>query len=286
MTEKNDLYDEDYTGSGEKLVPDRKKVFLKQKDGENIYRIIPPLKAWADFPAFKGKPSAFFHAQKHAYSHPENDKGFVVYICPKWASGGARHCEDCDESFELRKTGDEADEQVAKSMSAKHVVLCNVVDRDGDDDQAMVLELSAPITEKYAKGKTKFEMLQKIMDNKRNPMNVIHPVTGHDIILEKSGKGQFGTSYSMEADPKPSRLHENDEVMMKLIAEQHDLREFVKAPSDEVIASMKERARTFGQNAKRRKNERDQDDDDGEESGIQKQVDEIAGDDDGEDLAF
>ncbi len=287
------LYDDDYDGKGESLSGPKKRIWAKQDKDEKVYRIIPPLKAWASF--FKdGKPGAFFHTHKHSYNPPENEKGYVVYVCPKHADG--RNCEDCNEGFELRKTGDEADKELAKQIGAKHVVYVNVIDRDGDPEEALVLELSAPIGVKYAKGFSKFEKLVKVMDGygKIPAMNVIHPQTGHDIVIMRSGKGQFNTTYEVQGDPAVSPLAVDDEMMMRIIKNQHDLRELVKAPSDEEIAALKERAINFGRGESTGSRRRSatsgagiDPDDDGGESGIQKQIDDAAGGgSDDDDLAF
>lgn len=280
MSEK--AYDDDYTADGESLTGrSGKRQFIKFKDGETVVRILPPLRAWAEF--FGGKASPFFHLHKHTYSHPENEKGFVSYVCPRKASGGARDCEDCALSFELRNTGDEADKEMARAIGAKHVVYVNVIDRSDEAAGPKVMELSAPISEKYAKGRTKFEMLMEVMKSKRNAKNLIHPLDGFDLIITRSGKGQFNTSYKFEGDSRSSKLSTDEAQMEKWINEQHDLREMILAPSDEDIAKLEERALNFG--TQRRSTSRGGTRDEGG-SGVQDQIDEAAGNDDVEDLEF
>lgn len=280
MSEK--LYDDDYNADGESVTGQAgKRQFIKFKDGETVVRILPPLKAWAEH--FGGKPSPFFHLHKHAYSHPDNEKGFVSYVCPKKASGGARQCDDCDESFSLRQTGDDADKEMARLLGAKHVVYVNVIDRNDEGAGPKVMELSAPISEKFAKGRSKFEMLMEVMKSKRNPKNLIHPLDGFDLIITRSGKGQFGTSYKFEGDSRPTPLSADEAQMEKWISEQHDLREMIQAPSDEQIAALKERALNFG--AQRRSTSRGGTRDEGG-SGVQDQIEDAAGNDDVEDLDF
>lgn len=180
--------------------------FMKLKAGRNLVRILPP-------PPGQRKPF------RTVYQHfIEIGPVKQSVICARMEA--KKPCAVCMKVEELRKSKNDLDQQMANSLFARRRVFANVIDRSEPDKGPKVL----------AFGKTVHEQLVALRSDEEAGANYVHPLTGHDIVIERTGTGKTDTKYKVMLG-KQKALGPSDEVMQEWIDTQHDLNAYAKLPS-------------------------------------------------------
>jgi hypothetical protein len=94
-----------------------------------------------------------------------------------------------------------------------------VIDRNSPDSGVKV----------FAFGKKIHEQLVAFRKNKRTGGDFTHPITGFDIIIEKSGEG-LKTKYNVMADRNVSQLAETEEEIDEILKIANDLDRYAQVP--------------------------------------------------------
>jgi len=192
-------------------------------DSKKKVRLLPPP---------PGIKSPFFVVWKHAYTDPESGK-FIAFPCPKQLAG--RRCQTCEESQALRRSAAQADQDLSWEMRAKKRVLVNLLDRE--DGKTKVWEIGAPMGK--PKGKTLYEKLLKLRQDEDVGGNFVNPTNkGFDVIIQRTGKGKFNTSYEVFVDRHPSPLADDDEEALAICQGQPDLNWYITPPTPEQLQSI------------------------------------------------
>lgn len=185
--------------------------WLKKPEGDTTFRFLPP-------PPGEGLP--WLVVYEHSIKPP--GASFPVrFPCPKLMS--RKPCSYCAESARLMKTGKKADRDLGFSFAAKRQCYSDVIDRANEDHGPFI----------FSFGKKTHEPLQGIYDNPRKGGNIAHPFTGRDVILNRTGLGQFDTTYSISVALEPSPLALDEETLRRWLGMRHDFSNFALPMSDE-----------------------------------------------------
>jgi hypothetical protein len=184
--------------------------YIKIQPGKNTFRILParPEERWK---------RVFW---KHFIDVP--GAGTVSFCCPRLETKGSRKCVACERERKLRGSGNPLDEKLADRHKPTRKVVCNAVDRRNEEAGPAIFEYGTGIDRDLTE-------MRDIED-----VNFTHPLNGSDIVIFKTGQGRSQTRYKVK-EGKPCRLHEDTNVIRDWIANQVDLRNFVKLESDEEI---------------------------------------------------
>jgi hypothetical protein len=173
-----------YSGGSSKTV--------KPKDGRNTYRLLAPTPAQAPWVPASGQYWADLGV--HWIKADKNGKPLAVV-------------GDCDTVYQqpsvlntaiemaINSAMDEESKELYNEWKAKKSVLLNVVDRSGNADEAVPLELT---------GTTFGKVMDLVGVYDDAGRDLTDPLTGVDIIITKTGKG-LNTKYEVMVDPAPSK---------------------------------------------------------------------------------
>lgn len=184
--------------------------FITIKDGRNVVRILPPSE---NMESFGEEVWVHYGVGKSA----TNKKGTMV-VCPRTKDENAK-CPMCEASKELKqlskKKDDEYDKQ-AKSFYRKKRVYYNAIDRSVDlanyelreeDDKKVWYNIETNEKESpvgiLATGVGVYKDLIKIIVDPEYG-DITDPEEGLDIIITKTGSGQFNTEYEVKSVRKES----------------------------------------------------------------------------------
>lgn len=184
--------------------------YIKVQPGKNTFRILPAR------PGEKWK-RVFW---KHFIDVP--GAGTVSFYCPRMETRGQRKCRACERERKLRASGNPLDEKLADRHKPTRKVVCNAVDRRNEEAGPALLEYGTGIDRDLTE-------MRDVED-----VNFTHPLHGSDILIFKTGQGRSQTRYKVK-EGKQGPLHEDINVARDWIANQPDLRQFVKLESDEEI---------------------------------------------------
>ena len=187
------------------------RVFFRAKEGENIVRILPP---WNE-----NEKSPFLELEQHFADVKRRET--ESWTCP--ASIGAKYCYTCDSAIpDLEREIDEADsekqrvdaQEIINRISSNRKVFCNVLDRTTADS-----EKRGPQIWGFS-----YRMFDEITGYFNDPDygDITHPKSGTDLVLTRTGKGQFDTRYALYAKRKPTA------VPSSVLDNLHDLRKELK----------------------------------------------------------
>lgn len=186
--------------------------YLKLEPGKNVVRIMPPA---------AGRTSPFQIVYQHYIELPDGKKW--SFTCPRLMA--KKRCPACQMSDQLRKTGNPADAEQARSLQAKRRVFANAIDRKDEDAGPKVL----------AFGKTIHEALVKLRRDEDVGGDYTHPTDGFDVVIDREGTGQFDTKYSVNMARKSRPLTEDPDEMEAWRVGMHDLNRFALVPTEEEI---------------------------------------------------
>lgn len=201
-------------------------IFAKLKEGKNKFRFLPPL------PGRKWRRVTFVHY----IDIPGGDRASIV--CPRIEA--KRACVICEKEKHLWEHSDEleskgkvaaaeADRKVAKKLRAKRRAYANVIDRNNPESGPMVLGFGTMIE----------ESLVELRKDEEEGGDFTNPgPEGFDIIINRSGTGQFDTKYETKRSKVECALAEDVQQLNTWIKNQHNLERFCKVMSDSDIAKV------------------------------------------------
>lgn len=188
------------------------KSYLKLVEGDNVMRFLPPR---------IGKSTPFAATHNHYMELPDGRK--VSFNCPRMMA--KRPCMVCAKGEQLRQSRNMADQKAGKRLFPRLRVYANVIDRS---NEALGVQI-------YAFGKGIMDDLTSIRQNPRKGGNFTHPETGRDIIISRTGTGQFDTEYAVNPDVSVSPLHADPGVADEWLETAYDLDPFATVLSDDEI---------------------------------------------------
>jgi hypothetical protein len=211
--------------------------FLNLKDGRNVIRILPPREG-ADM--FFEEVWVHYGVGKNA----QNKNGTMV-VCPKTHDENAPCpvCELADELKKLSKKRDDSYDKQSRSIRRKKRVYYNAISRDEDlsvyekNEEGKWINTETGEEESPVKVLgTGIGILKDIISLIVDPEygDITDPEEGLDLIITKTGSGQFNTKYDVKTVRKESPIGFDawEECL-------HDLSQLAKAKSyDEILAIM------------------------------------------------
>lgn len=164
---------------------------VKLQDGKSRIRVLPGWRGEED-------PTYYHDFGVHWIKAPGESKPQAVYVCVDKTYG--RHCDICSAIGEgIRNSSDDTVINALKDSNAAGRVLVNALIKSGTDPETpVVLELPATVASQIE------DTLITYLDD---DVNVLDLATGHDFIVERTGKG-IGTRYSVNVAPKASAVSE------------------------------------------------------------------------------
>lgn len=171
-----------------------KAAFVKVKEGENVFRILPT--TW-DFDTFGDNWG--FEIYVHREIGPNND----VYLCidemrkkyPEWDGIPKGKCPIC------RAARDEEDPELGKKLKAKKEILAYIINRDDEKAGPLIWRLGWQLERD----------IQIRCQNKKTGavLAIDHPDTGYDIYFTRDGQGLKTRYTGVDVDREDSPLHES-----------------------------------------------------------------------------
>jgi len=214
--------------------------FLSIKDGRNVVRILPPSDNMESF-----GEEVWVH---YSVGKSSSNKNGTMVVCPKTKDENAKCpvCEASKELWNLSKKKDDDYQKQAKQLNRKKRVYYNAIDRAVDlslfelreeDDKKVwynteTNEKESPIKILGTGVGVYKDLIKLIVDPEYG--DVTDPKEGLDIIITKSGSGQFNTEYDVKTVRKESAIGMDD-------WEEHlnDLEPLTKAKTyDEILTIM------------------------------------------------
>jgi hypothetical protein len=215
-------------------------TFIDIKDGRNVIRVLPPADNMDSF-----AEEAWVH---YGVGKTDTNKKGTMVVCPK-TNGEDKPCPVCEASAELKKLSkkkDDAYDKQAKSLYRKKRVYYNAINRADDlsvyeqrEEDGKQVWYNTESGEKESPVKvlgTGIGIYKDILGLIVDPEygDVTDPDEGLDLIITKSGSGQFNTNYDVKTVRKEGPVGFNlwEEAM-------NDLKPLLKAKTyDELIAIM------------------------------------------------
>ncbi len=187
--------------------------FMKLKVGRNVVRILPPP---------PGKRTPFRVVYQHFIELGALKQSI---ICARLEA--KKHCAVCEKVDEMRKSRNKVDQDMAGDWYARRRVFVNVIDRADPEKGVKVLAI----------GKSIHEQLTALRTDEEAGANYVDPITGNDIVIERTGTGKNDTKYKvMLGKQKP--LGTSNEIMQELIDTQHNLDAYAKLKTVEEVRQL------------------------------------------------
>lgn len=167
----------------DEYVKRRGSTFPKRPpQGRSIWRWLPPLKG--------KKPVPFTYVWVHYFNDPTNlDTLLMVGVCPSKQRG--EPCRICPFVSALRKSGVEADKDVADRIRAKEAILANVVRIDDANPKPSVMDVPTDV----------HKLLMQTLRDKAEGVDFTHPTKGYNVIVEREGE-KLKTKYTARLAPR------------------------------------------------------------------------------------
>jgi hypothetical protein len=170
--------------------------FLKLPEGKTSIRVGPPWKA--------GLRSPIKEAWLHKIKDPADLKAPPRITIPCVLKNHGKPCRVCQKCRDLRNSGSKADKELAYQWGAQLRFFAQVVDIEHQDKGWLLWEFGTKLFEQYLK-KTASE---------ETGGDVTNPITGRNLIIDRTGTGQMDTTYDLSVSlkaskfPKPELLNE------------------------------------------------------------------------------
>lgn len=162
--------------------------FLKIDEGQTMVRIGPPWKM--------GEPLPVKEAWLHKLKDPNDLEGVPKWTIPCPAKNHGKPCLICQRCKQLKATGDKTDKEVAFQWGAQQRYYAQVLQIDKMDEGWLLWEFGPMV----------YDPLLAILGNPELGGDITHPVTGHNCIVDRVGKGKKDTRYKLQAVIKPSKF--------------------------------------------------------------------------------
>lgn len=186
--------------------------FLQIKDGRNVVRILPPSDKMESF-----GEEVWVH---YGVGKSASNKNGTMVVCPRTANENAP-CPVCEASKELWNLSTKKDDEYmkqAKGLNRKKRVYYNAIDRGVDldifelreeDDKKVwynteTNEKESPIKVLGTGIGVYKDLIKLIIDPEYG--DITDPTEGLDIIITKTGSGQFNTEYEVKSVRKESEI--------------------------------------------------------------------------------
>lgn len=187
------------------------KSYLKLAEGDNAIRFLPPK---------PGAASPLLRTYNHYLDMP--DGRTISFNCPRMMA--KRACAVCFKAQQLADSNNQVDQKAGRKMFPRLRVYANIVDRAAEDLGVQI----------YAFGKQIMDDLLAIRGNPRKGGNFTHPVTGRDIIINRTGTGK-DTRYSVTPDVQGSPLHADSSTVDYWLEMAYDLDALAIVLDDDAI---------------------------------------------------
>lgn len=183
--------------------------FMDIKDGRNVARVLPPINSKAEFAL-----EVWVH---YGVGKSANSPKGTMLVCPRTENENA-YCPVCELSSQLKKMSskkDDNNDKEARQIYRKKRVYYNAIDRaddlskyefqqeEGKPGKWMNTETGKPESPVKVLA-TGIEVYKSIIGFIIDPEygDVTDPEEGLDIIITKTGTGQFGTKYEVKTARK------------------------------------------------------------------------------------
>jgi hypothetical protein len=157
---------------------------MKLGVGESVVRFLPPT---------PDKKTPFRVVWTHYVPGAQPP---VSFACPQKEANEL--CPYCEKADQYRKTGNKVDYDKVGKLLPRRRVYANVVDMNNPDKGVQVLAFGKDIHEQLVKIRQRSES--------RGGGNFSHPIDGFDIIIERTGTGQYDTEYEVVAARDKTKL--------------------------------------------------------------------------------
>lgn len=197
-------------------------AYLKFPDnGKLQVRFVPP-------PTSSGLKTPFVKVYQHYIEFiPKDQAATAKFNCPKKMAN--KRCPACDRKQKLLDDGLAFDNPKVSMFAPKKRVYGAVLNR-ADEENPQILE--------YAFGVKVFKQLMSLREDYGN---FVHPVSGHDVRIKKTGKTINDTEYFVTIVAEKTPLLEDAKALAALADSYPDLKQYMNVPTyDECVNAIKE----------------------------------------------
>lgn len=202
----------------EKNNSDGSMNWWRPKAGINTVRILP---------ATDPEDIFFFPTARHKI---DEDYFYCLHYDKDSDTGRGKKCPVCETRKRLFRSGDPTLIKIAKDIKAKKQFLMNLVDRDPAGDPAKVFIFAAGV-------KINDKICSSMIDDNIDITNIDD---GYDFIVKKeegpkTENGTFPSYDNSKAKRQSSPLHEDTEVVRKILEARNDLKSVPRFDTPEVL---------------------------------------------------
>ncbi len=162
--------------------------YLKTPEGKTLVRLGPPWKASEDLPI----KEVWIHKMKDPNDLQAPPK--VSIPCP--AKNHGKKCLVCQKCQDLKRSSIKAEQELAYQWGAQQRYFSQVVNMEKPEDGWQLWEYGVKI----------FDQLLAILGNEDSGGDVTHPLTGRNVIIDRTGKGMKDTKYIVTASVKATKF--------------------------------------------------------------------------------
>lgn len=203
-----------------------KGQFWSPEDGENIIRILPPLKPNQEI-------LPYFHHKTHWIDGNPYECLDQNFIDKNGTMHEAENCSACKMSKKLYKISEKDTEErdLAFSISAKDRYIFRIVDRTKDVEAQATPEF-------YEVGPAIFKKFFNILKGGKYG-NIVHPVEGRDFVIDKQGAGRRTNYDNSLPSPDKSPIFSNREKIKEVLTKAVTMKytDLIEFPSKDSIES-------------------------------------------------
>ncbi len=148
----------------------------------------------------------------------------VQFVCPRVTA--KLRCRVCDKAKMMMASSNPLDRERGEDLLPQAQMYANVINRAAPHDGVKIMRFSGGI----------LKTLQTIRDPAQGAgVNFTHPITGYDLIINRTGTTKKDTRYAVMLDGKQSMLGDDLAATNELLRQMHDLNELNSLLSDEDI---------------------------------------------------
>lgn len=202
----------------EKNNSDGSMNWWRPKPGNNTVRILPSVDPEDIF---------FFPTARHKV---DEDYYYCLHYDKDDTTGRGKKCPICETRKRLFRSGDPTLIKIAKDIKAKKQFLMNLVDRDPTGDPAKVFIFAAGV-------KINDKICSSMLDEN---IDISDVEKGYDFLVKKEDgpkteNGTFPSYDNSKAKRQSSPLHDDAEVVQKILEARNDLKSVPRFDTPEVL---------------------------------------------------
>lgn len=204
----------------------KRTSFMKLKQGRNIVRVLPPM---------KGQSSPFQVVFQHYVDLPGQESP-VQFVCPRMMA--KKECPICSQMEKYRTSSEATERNKVARLAPKRRIYANVLDRSDPNPRPLVVSF----------GRMVYDQLNALRRDATAGGDFTHPLTGFDVVIERTGSGKNDTRYAVRPARNSSPVWgEKDspdiETIQNLINGQENLASLVEILTpDQIMAKLEESA--------------------------------------------